>query len=230
MKKSFVQIVVTLAALAGLFAHSAAGASTFEGRLKMQMQSGKNESTVLSYAMKGQRLRMEIPAGEQQMVGLLDWDKREMSMLMPGQQMYMVIELKDVPLMDEAQRAQETSTLEKTSETATIVGREATKYIARDGKNVTELWLTTGLGSWFSMSGGSPMKPKKLSDWEKEVIAKGLFPLRMVAYDKKGKPNVHMEVVELTPQKLDDSLFVPPPGYSRFSMGGLLKGLSGAGK
>ena len=146
---------------------------------------------------------------------------------MPGQQMYMVIELKDVPVMDQVQKSQENTTLEKTSETAKIVGRDATKYIARDGKTVTELWLTSGLGSWFSMSGGSPMKQKKLSDWEKEVIAKGLFPLRMIAHDAKGKETVNMEVVELTPQKLEDSLFVPPPGYQRFSMGGLLKGLGG---
>ena len=150
-----------------------------------------------------------------------------MSMLMPGQQMYMVIELKDVPMVENAQKAQDSTTLEKTSETATIAGRQATKYLARDGKTVTELWLTSGLGSWFNMSGGNPMKPKKLSDWEKEVIAKGLFPLRIVTFDKKGKKTMTSEVVELDPQKLDDSLFLPPAGYSKFSMGNLLKGLGG---
>lgn len=228
MKNKSTVLVLILATALGWFASSSVAAEPFEGRIKMQMDSGKAEKNYLTYAMKGQRLRMEVPAGNQQMVGLLDWQKREMSMLMPGQQMYMVMELKDVPPLDEAMKQQESTTLEKTSETATIVGREATKYIARDGKNVTDLWLATGIGSWFGLSGGG-MKARKLADWEKEVIAKGLFPLRMVSYDKKGKPAMQMEVVELTPQKLDDSLFVPPPGYTRFSMGGLLKGLTGAG-
>ncbi|MEO6002506.1 MAG: hypothetical protein ABIZ04_12215 [Opitutus sp.] len=35
--------------------------------------------------------------------------------------------------------------------------------------------------------------------------------MRMIAHDAKGKETVNMEVVELTPQKLDDSLFIPPP-------------------
>jgi frataxin-like iron-binding protein CyaY len=205
-------------------------AATFEGRIKMQMDTGKKEKNILSYAIKGQHLRVEIPSGAQTMVGLLDWEKREMSMLMPGQQMYMVIDLKDSVVADKIEKAQESTTLEKTSETATIVGHDTTKYIARDGKTMTELWLASGIGSWFNMSGGNPMKPKKMPEWEKEVIAKGLFPLRMVSYDKAGKPGVKMEVVELTPQKLEDSLFVPPPGYTRFSMGGMLKGLSGLGK
>lgn len=230
MKTSSLLFALFTAAVIGITTPASIAASTFEGRIKMQVESGKSDKSVLSYAMKGQHMRMEIPTGKEEMVGLLDWEKREMSMLMPGQQMYMVIELKDVPALDKVEEKQASTTLEKTSETATIVGREATKYIARDGKNVTELWLTSGLGSWFNMSGGSPMKGKKLSDWEKEVIAKGLFPLRMIAYDKGGKQTVKTEVIELTPQKLDDSLFVPPAGYTRFSMGGLLKGMTGGGK
>lgn len=226
MKNSLLRIIVLVTAITGLIASRAVAADTFEGHIKMKMQPAKGEPNFISYSVKGKRLRMEMPAGKgETMVGLLDWEKREMDMLMPGQQMYMVIELKDLPVVEEMEKSQEKTTLEKTSETATIVGHETTKYIARDGKNVTDLWLASGLGSWFNMSGGSPMKPKKLSDWEKEVIAKKMFPLRMIGHDAKGKETVNMEVVELTPQKLDDSIFLPPPGYTRFSMGGLLKGL-----
>ena len=227
MKKYLCLTLFVAAASLGLMAPSTATAASFEGHIKMKIESGKDDPTFFRYSMKDQRLRMEMPTGKETMVGLLDWEKREMSMLMPGQQMYMVIELKDVPMVENAQKAQDSTTLEKTSETATIAGRQATKYLARDGKTVTELWLTSGLGSWFNMSGGNPMKPKKLSDWEKEVIAKGLFPLRIVTFDKKGKKTMTSEVVELDPQKLDDSLFLPPAGYSKFSMGNLLKGLGG---
>ena len=227
MKKYLRLSLFIAAASLGLIAPSSASAAGFEGHIKMKIESGKDDPTFFRYSMKDQRLRMEMPTGKETMVGLLDWEKREMSMLMPGQQMYMVIELKDVPMVENAQKAQDSTTLEKTSETATIAGRQATKYLARDGKTVTELWLTSGLGSWFNMSGGNPMKPKKLSDWEKEVIAKGLFPLRIVTFDKKGKKTMTSEVVELDPQKLDDSLFLPPAGYSKFSMGNLLKGLGG---
>lgn len=227
MKKYLRLTLFIAAASLGLMAPATATAAGFEGHIKMKIESGKGDPTFFRYSMKDQRLRMEMPSGQETMVGLLDWEKREMSMLMPGQQMYMVIELKDVPMIEDAQKAQDSTTLEKTSETATIAGRQATKYLARDGKTVTELWLTSGLGSWFNMSGGNPMKPKKLSDWEKEVIAKGLFPLRIVTFDKKGKKTMTSEVVELDPQKLDDSLFLPPAGYTKFSMGNLLKGLGG---
>jgi len=226
--KKFLPIAILIAVIAALLAPTPALAAPFEGHIKMKMQSRKGDAQIISYAMKGQRLRMEIPSGKETMVGLMDWEKREMSMLMPGQNMYMVIEMKDVPqIEDQVKKTQENTTLEKTSETATIVGRETTKYIAREGKNVTELWLTEGLGSWINMSGGNPMKPKKLSDWEKEVIAKGMFPLRMVGLDAKGKESYNMEVVELIPQKLDDAIFLPPAGYTRFSLGGMLKGLGG---
>ncbi len=224
--------MILLVAAAGLLAAGRMSAATFEGRVKMKMESGRNDAQLLTYAMKGSKLRMEMPAGDREMISLVDWDKREMSMLMPEQKMYMVIEMKDVPAIGEVEEARDSARLEKTSETATIAGREATKYLARDGKDKTELWLASGLGSWFNMSsgGGNPMKPKKLSDWEKEVIAKGLFPLRIVGFDGKGRQTMKMEVVELIPQSLDDALFVPPADYSRFNMGGLLKGLTGGGR
>ena len=229
MKKSLLSIVCLLATVFSSLIPGAALAETFEGRMKMKMQptKGKGEAQILTYAMKGQRLRMEMPAGKETMVGLLDWEKREMSMLMADQKMYMVVELDAVPLVDKAKKAKDNTTLEKTSETARIVGRDTTKYIAREGKTVTELWLASDLGSWFSMGGGNAMKGKKLSAWEKEIIEQGMFPLRMISYDAKGKQTVSMEVVELTPEKLDDDLFLPPADFTRFSMANMMKGLGG---
>jgi hypothetical protein len=229
MKKSLFSILFLAATVVSALAPtSLLAADAFEGRVKMKMQPAKGEPQLINYAIKGQRMRMEIPTGKDTMIGLLDWNKREMSMLMPGQTMYMVIELKDVPLVEKIEKAQENTSLEKTSETATIVGKPTTKYIARDGKNVTELWLASGIGTFYGMGGGgNPMKGRKLSDWEKEIIAKGMFPLKTVTLDAKGKQTMSMEAVELTPQKLDDSLFVPPANYTRFSMGNLLKGLGG---
>ena len=225
MKKTLLTLVCVFATALVSLASASAIAASFEGRIKMKMQPAKGEPQIMSYAVKGQRLRMEMPSDEETMVSLLDWEKREMSVLMPDQTMYRVIELKDVPAMDQIDKSAENTTLEKTSETARIVGRDTTKYIAREGKNVTDLWLAPDIGSWFNMGGGEGMQGKKLSDWEKEIIAKGLFPLRMITYDQKSKPTMTMEVVELTPQKLDDSLFVPPAGYTRFSMGNMLQGL-----
>lgn len=229
MKKSlFSCFSLALALVVAAIPTSLLAAGSFEGRLKMKMQPSKGDPQLISYAIKGQQMRMEIPTGKDTMVGLLDWNKREMCMLMPGQPMYMVIDLKDGLVAQKIEKAQENTALEKTSETATIVGRETTKYIARDGKNVTELWLASGIGTFYGMGGGgNPMKGRKLADWEKELVAKGMFPLKTVTYDAKGKQTMSMEAVELTPQKLDDSLFVPPANYTRFSMGNLLKGLGG---
>src|SRR5688572_7887813 len=147
MKKSLSVFVFILAATVGLIAPRSALAASFEGNIKMKLQPAKGDASTIAYAMKGQKLRMEIPTEKEVMVGLLDWDKREMSMLMPGQTMYMVIELKDVPMIEsQVKKSQENTTLEKTSETAKILGHTATKYIAREGKEVTEMWLASGIG------------------------------------------------------------------------------------
>src|SRR5215216_7513406 len=104
MKKLLLPVALFIAALVGALVSSSSAAENFEGRMKMKMQPAKGDAQVLTYALKGQRMRMEIPTGKETMVGLVDWNKREMSMLMPGQAMYMVIEMKDVPIMEEVQK------------------------------------------------------------------------------------------------------------------------------
>ncbi|MBL9207893.1 MAG: DUF4412 domain-containing protein [Opitutaceae bacterium] len=218
----FVSVLLVAAA-------SAFAAESFEGKITMRITSdGKSHD--LAYAIKGSRMRMEMAADGKTMSTILDMKAKEMMMLMPEEKMYMVMPLRDA--MDQATSAASTTTFEKTSETETILGYKATKYLvkSKDQKEPIEVWATEGLGSYFNPSDFGPMGGKrKPAAWEAELRSKGFFPLRTVMKGRKGRED-KMEVVNVEKTSLPDSFFAPPAGYKKFEMpgmGGLLQGLGG---
>jgi hypothetical protein len=228
MKKSLQVSVVSL-----LLIPAALVAATFEGKVTMKMTSGRSKPQDITYSIKGDKVRMEIP--EQKGMGgmIMDTTKREMTMIMDEQKMYMVMALPDSAKEAIAKREQEV-TLEKTNETDTILGYKATKYLVKDKDNETEMWLAEGLGTFMGMSsnrnpmarGGGTPPPA----WERALAGKEMFPLRVVGYDK-GKPKkggneaFKMEVTAINKASLPDSMFTPPAGYQKFDMGAMMKGM-----
>ena len=100
-----------------------------------------------------------------------------------------------------------------------------------------EVWAAEGLGTFMGLGnngGGGGMggmfggkKSANAAKWEEALKGKGGFPLRVVTRDGKGKDSFKMEATKIEPGSLPDSLFVPPPGYSKFQMpsfGDMLKG------
>ena len=92
------------------------------------------------------------------------------------------------------------------------------------------------------MGRGRGPEPKA---WERALEGKELFPLRVVAHEKggsaraekgkssdkaksKGKASgdtFRMDVTAIDKTSLPDSMFTPPPGYQKFDMGAMMRGM-----
>ena len=222
-------------------------AATFEGKVTFRMTSGRDKPVEMTYKIKGDKIRMEMP--EQKGMGgmIMDTTKREMTMIMDEQKTYMVMALPQSAVDAMAKREDELK-LEKTNETEKILGYTATKYILTEKNGAeTELWLAEGLGTFMGMTQQNPMArgrgpaPKA---WERALEGKDLFPLRVVGREKGGTPRAdkgksgdkakskgggnesfRMEVTAIDKTSLPDSMFAPPAGYQKFDMGAMMRGM-----
>jgi len=151
-----------------------------------------------------------------------------MLMLMPDQQMYMVM-----PMNQKVEQAMEkagvdTADVEVTGKTESILGYKCNQILVKDKGLVTEMWVAEGLGAFMGLAGGNPMgggmmgggKPAS-AKWEAALKGKGGFPLRVITRDAKGKVSFKMEATKIQPGALPDSQFTAPAGYQKFSMPGM---------
>lgn len=225
MKKFLALLVVS-----AFVAPAASSAASFEGKVSMKMMSGRDKPMDISYSIKGEKLRIEMP-GQKGMGGMImDTGKKEMTMIMDEQKMYMTMAIPDAAVEAATKKSEEVK-FEKTSETEKILGYTATKYITTDKNGTTDMWLTEGLGAFMSFNNGNPMGGGKKSAsqaWERALAGKDLFPLRVVGKDKAAKEIFRMEVTAIDKKSLPDSTFAPPAGYEKLDMGGMggmLKGM-----
>jgi hypothetical protein len=207
-----------------LAAPAVVSAASFEGKVNFKITSGRGQPQEMFYSIKGDKIRMEFP-NEKRMGMIMDMGKKEMLMIMDEQKSYMTMAMPDSAVKAIEQSSDDVK-LEKTNETEKILGYTATKYIVtnKDGKH--EMWLAEGLGSFAGYT-ANPMGRGRGSNsqppaWERALAGKDLFPLRVVGL---GKENFRMEVTAINKQTLPDALFAPPPGYQKFDMGGMMKGM-----
>jgi hypothetical protein len=221
-------IAATVALPAAVFA------APFEGKVNFKMTSeGKPQEMV--YNIKGDKIRLEMP-GVKGMGGMiLDTAKKETTMIMDDQKMYMTMAMPEAT--DARGGKNDEATLEKTNETEKILGYTATKYISTHQGTTTEMWLAEGLGTFMSFNNSNPMGGGRRGGgaapqaWERALAGKELFPLRVVGKNKSGKESFRMETTAINKQSLPDSMFAPPAGYQKFDMGGMMKGMMpGAGR
>jgi hypothetical protein len=69
-------------------------AGTFEGKVSLAITGNKGRPMNMDYSLKGQKVRMDMHAEGNQVASIMDLAKLEMLMLMPDQQMYMVMPIK----------------------------------------------------------------------------------------------------------------------------------------
>jgi hypothetical protein len=233
MKTLFRLLLVCTLAPAAVFA------AGFEGKVNFKISGGDGKSQEMRYNIKGDKMRVEMP-GMKGMGGMIvDLGKKETTMIMDDQKMYMTMAMPDVAASGGDGKEQDVK-LEKTGETEKILGYTATKYISTHEGTKTELWLAEGLGTFLSMSGSNPMgggmggrkaAGSATQAWERLLAGKELFPLRVVGRDKSGKESFRMETTAIEKQSLPETLFAPPAGYQKFDMGGMMKGMMpGAGR
>ena len=207
-----------------LLVPAALSAASFEGKVSFTMTSGKNKSQEINYSIKGDKVRINMPEAKGMGGMIMDTTKKEMLMIMDEQKAYMVMALPQTAVDAMAKNADDAK-LEKTNETEKILGYTATKYIVTSKEGTTDLWLAEGLGTFMGFN-NNPMGGKRQAApkaWERLLAGKELFPMRVVGKD--GRDSFRMEVTAIDKTSLPDSLFTPPPGYQKFDMGGMMKGM-----
>lgn len=210
-----------------LTAVQAFAADGFEGKVTFSMSAGKGRAQVMDYTMKGSVVRMDINAEGHTVSSIMDMGKREMTMLMPEQNMYMVMPMKLPPeAAAKVKEMESTAEVEKTGKTETILGYKCQQVLVKDKGTVTEMWLAEGLGTFMGMGnggGGGPFgggRSAGPSKWEQALKGVGGFPMRVITRDAKSKETFKMEVTKIAPGPQPDSAFAPPAGYQKFQMPG----------
>lgn len=212
-------------------------AAAFEGKVSLAISSGKGkgQNQVLDYSIKGGAVRIDMTAEGKSFASIMDLQNMEMLMLMPDEQMYMVMPIKETvdKAMDKV--VENDATIEKTGRTETILGYKCDEYVTKDKKTTTEIWIAEGLGTFMGLgNNGGGMggmfggKSKAAEGWEQKFKGKPGFPLRVVSRDAKSKETFRMEATKIEPGSLPASLFQPPAGWQKFqmpNMGDMFKGL-----
>ncbi len=198
-------------------------ATSFEGRFSLRIQD-KNGTRLISGAMKGDFMRVEIPSDDGgKIVSFADFTHKEVSVMLPGQSFYASMPIEDaVAKISEARAGSGQATLQKTGETATLLGYPCVKYLWQDKDgSVIEIWASTGIDS---TKASASLLPLARGTTERELIAQGGFPLRIIKKTSGGIPRFRMDMISLEKQTLADDFFTPPTGCQKLPIGGLLKG------
>lgn len=230
--------LLRILAVGGLLAATHAFAvEAFEGKVTLGLSSDKGHLQDIDWSMKAQKQRMDITTEKTQMTMIMDLDKMETLMLMPSQNMYMVMPIKKPIERATEQAGESTADIERTGKTETILGYKCDQILVKDKGAVTEMWVAPDLGTFMGLSGGGggPMGGGGMggmfggrrggggggaaaAKWEEVLKGKGGFPLRVITHDAKGKETFKMEATKIEPGSLPDSLFVPPEGSKPLSM------------
>jgi hypothetical protein len=220
-------------------------ASTFEGRIQMNMIEPRHpdKPLVVNYAVKGNKIRFEMPTDQNakkkkdgSMAAIFDFDSREMITLIDsGEKDGGRIAMRHKLPEQQAQQAAKGGKAQvpvATGRSEKIAGYSADEYkMTDDNGSVHDLWLAKGLGSFMSPNAQGMGRRGTVSPaWEAFVRDQGFFPMRVVTHDKAGKETSRMEVAKVEKTSLPDSLF-STEGYQEMeipSFGkGMLNGLMG---
>ena len=188
-------------------------ASEFEGTVHMNLTAGKNTHQI-TYTIKGSKLRFDqqIAKGPTS-AGLFDVATGEITVLMPEQKMYLTMGAPKVGLGADTK-------IEETGRTETIAGYPCSEIIVRDKKHVIEVWTTEALGKMPNLAEAFGNRGRR-SAWENYAADKGLFALRVITRDRKGKERSRLECTEVKREDVADDLFAIPEAYTQLKMPGL---------
>jgi hypothetical protein len=204
----------TLLFLVLVFVAARAFAAPFEGKIDLLTTEGKKSFTT-TFFFKGDKMRIETSEGREAGAMIMDMTAKQMTIIMPSEKMYMVINAGGAA----EQVANNSAPPVKTGRVETILGYECHEYTVTEKKIVTEYWAAKGLGAFRSMARGGPGGPPAgISAWEAEAMREGLFPLRTIERAANGKVRSTMEATAVAPGNQSDALFVAPAGFTKFEM------------
>jgi len=202
-----------------------AQAQGFEGTLTIRMQAERGME--MQQLIKGDKVRTEMGGRGQEGVMIMDGAAQTMTMIMPSEKMYMVMDLRGGPGQP-AERQGETPKITKLGTSETIAGKPCDNFLVGEQQDL-EVCAAKGMG--FYMTGRNPMGGRspmgRVPDFRQEAIMReykdGFFPLRITRI-AGGKREVMLEVTRIEAKSLDAGLFQVPAGYQQMSMPGGMPG------
>jgi len=203
------------------------GTTPFEGELTMTMTSESKPPETLTYKVKGQKMRFDMPAGQHHgpMGGeggwaLFDVASKKITSVSDAKKTAFVIDMND-PMMTHAAAADATKPdVEKTGKTDSVAGYSCDIWkIKMKSGNTGEGCMAKGIA--FPAMGPQSAWARELGDY---------FPLRFTETDATGKVKSKMEVTKIEKKSLDDSLFVVPAGYQTMSLDQMMKSMGAGGR
>ncbi len=209
------KLLITVAVIIFLSNSNILSQSNFEGKIVFQV---KNKSVLnqISYLVKGDKYRIEPKAAKGMGTMLYSGKTKIMTILIAPNKMYMEIPF-DLSVKKKVKKEKTTSYFKNTGETKNILGYKSEKFefINKGKKGIA--WLTKDLGR-FLFFRNPKNKTLPQDDWKAAIISENYFPMVVSEIDSKGNPNTMFEVIEISKQKLPDSLFVPPADYKKFEV------------
>ena len=215
---------LTLAGLLFAAAGSPLQAQDFEGVFTSRAK-GMPEGATMKTFVKDGKYRMEVLLpGQGPMTIIADPSVGETYMVMPSQQMYMVMKLADAGQVVDSLVRRNTSgeaSLVATGRKEEIAGHACEWYQFKDESTTTDICMASGLGRFRgaeAMFGGGPGRSGMTAapHWARELLRKGAVPLKVV--DASGA--VIWEVTAIEKKPLEASLFKPPANFRRMEMPG----------
>ena len=200
-----------------LAAFVTSGAAGFEGRMIFERTVPPDFAHTIVYQVKGDRNRVEVMSDGVKTF-MTDTAKEETTVILEDERMYVVLPSL-APMSDGAP-------LQRTDETASLLGRTARKYLYESDEGTTELWLAEGLGKYTGFGEGFARPPKHIPgedvpppppprDWEFAVAGTDLFPLRVISRDSQGRVIFRLEAKAIHSGPMDDRLFAPSSNYKK---------------
>ena len=203
---------------------ASAATAPFEGIVSMNMMHG-GQTAAMSYAIKGDKLRMDMPAGGPHGGGamIMDTKRETMIMLMTEQHLYMEMAMPKPVAGAKAKMAKAKVT--KTGKKETILGYPCEEWRIDSDQGLTTAWVAKGIGAFRGL--GGPMARGPRPAWEPEMARSGAFPMRVVMHDASGAETGGMTVTAIEKKTLDAALFIPPADFKKFEMPAGAPGMGG---
>jgi hypothetical protein len=207
MKHLFTTIsFLTVLGLSSLFAQ-------FEGII--EFDKIKAETTRYSYAVKGDKVRIEetSPDGEIKGIMIIDLTKEKVTALSPERKLYMDATNKRIAPAIKPE-------INKTKNTKKIQGYNCTEWIVKYGAEDTEIsyWVTpSGEFDFFNKMLVVLNRKDKLSKYFLSVPGhEDMFTLDGVEKTIDGSIRTELRITSIEKKTLEDKLFTIPKEYQQF--------------
>lgn len=204
--------IVTSAALSSPLAAQ----TPFEGNVTMRITS-EGRTVDMTYALKGARLRMDMPlagraSGANAMYMVREGDR--LSMVMPAQKMYIEQPISAGGMAGRAgARGAAKVAVTPTGKTETVAGYPCEHYSVTSDEGQYDVCLAKGIGNFTVPT--NPMAGRGAASGGSDRVLEQLgatgFPLRV---QKAGGETI-LEVTKIERKPLDDALFAVPSDFRK---------------